>query len=158
MKPKGRGDQHQVEYSKIMEKVYIGSDFCEGPICRVHGPEFKKLGICTELNLSVERNEVPPEGIDVYAWIPVVDGYAPTLDQLAIGSAIIHESVELSNIVYVHCKNGHGRSPTMVAAYLTRYKGYEVGEAIKLIEEKRPEVHVEEVQIEALKEFSKKWK
>jgi len=154
--PNGRNDEHQMDYSKINEYLYIGSNLCKGGVCLIHGEEFKKIGVCTELNLTAEEKEYPPDDIDVYAWLPVVDGYAPTPDQLLIGTSIINESIKNKNTVYVHCKNGHGRSPTMVAAYLVKYEGKSIDEAIGVIKNVRPEVHIEDNQLKSLTEFVEK--
>lgn len=157
LKPKGRNDSHLFDYSQITDQIYIGSDLCKGSVCPVHGPEFKKLGVCVELNLSAEKKETPPDEIDSYTWMPVVDGYPPSLDQLNIGTAVINQAIENGETIYVHCKNGHGRSPTMVAGYLIRYRGMSVDEAVKFIAKRRPEIHIEKNQKSALAKFSKKW-
>lgn len=155
--PMGRDDGHEMDYSQITGNIFIGSDLCTGNVCPIHGPQFKKLGITVELNLSSEKKEIPPDHMDSYSWLPVVDGYAPNICQLAIGTSIINEAVASGNKVYIHCKNGHGRSPTMLAAYLLRYQNYSLDDAIKFIQSKRPEIHIEEKQIASLKEFSRKW-
>lgn len=155
--PRGRNDPHIFDYSKITDNVYIGSDFCKGRTCPVHDKQFHALGVTVELNLSAEKNEKPPEDIGVYSWIPVVDGYAPAQKQLDVGSAMINEAVENGDTVYVHCKNGHARSPTMVAAYLVRFQEMGADEAIDYIAKRRPEIHVEDTQREALKKFKKRW-
>ena len=157
IQPKGRNDLHIFDYSKITDNLYIGSDLCKGAVCPIHGPEFMALGILVELNLSAERKEIPPDGIDIYSWLPVPDGYPPTPEQLDIGSAIINQAVSEGKNIYVHCKNGHARSPTMVASYLIRFKGMGVDDAIDMIKAKRPEIHVEDNQRQALEEFKKKW-
>ncbi len=146
-------DKHTFDYSQITDNIFIGSDLCNGMSCQVHGPEFEKLGILVEINLSVEKKEVPPDGIDIYSWIPVADKHGPTQDQLYIGTAVINEAVMRDKKVYVHCKNGHGRSPTMVAAYLIRYHGKKVDEAVSMILHNRNEVHLEFDQREALGKF-----
>jgi len=151
------GDEHTFDYSRITDDIFIGSDLCRGMSCPVHGPEFEKLGILVELNLSVEKKETPPDGIDIYSWIPVADQHAPSPEQLDIGTAIINEAVMHGKKVYVHCKNGHERSPTMVAAYLIRYQGKTIDEALSMIKEKRDEVHLVAEQIEALRKFEEKW-
>ena len=142
--------EHQTDYSQITEQVFIGSDLCRGLVCPVHSVEFKRLGICGEVNLEMERDETPTPGVDAYIWLPVPDKTAPTLDQLRVGTAAVNEMVGVGNKVYVHCKNGHGRSPTMVAAYLIRYKGMTVEEAVQFIRQQRPEIHLEEEQMKAL--------
>ena len=50
-------------------------------------------------------------------------------------------------------KNGHGRSPTLVAAWFIS-RGKTLAQAIALIKRKRPEIHLEKSQIAALKQFS----
>jgi protein-tyrosine phosphatase len=153
LKPKGRNDSHKFDYSKITDKIYIGSDMCKGGVCMIHGEEFKKLGVSVEINLSIESNELPPKEISSYVWLPTVDGYAPSNIQLGIGTSVINEAVESDDTVYVHCRNGHGRSPTLVAAYFVRYKNISVDDAIELIGKKRSEVHVEDRQRKALMKF-----
>ena len=148
-------DGHSTEYSQITDRIYIGSDLCKGPSCPVHTEEFKRLGICGEINLEIEHPEMPPRSIDAYLWLPVADHKAPTMDQMMIGTAPMKQMVELGNTIYVHCKNGHGRSPTMVAALLIRDEGYHADRAIEFIKTKRPEAHLEETQLEALEAFQK---
>lgn len=151
-------DDHRADYSQITEQIYIGSDLCAGPVCPIHTEDFRKLGICGEINLEREHPELPPQNIDAYIWLPTADKQAPTLDQLVIGSGAINEMVGLGNKVYVHCRNGHGRSPTVVAAYLIRYQHQSVEEAIQFIKQGRPEIHLGLVQQLALSEFGKQWK
>lgn len=156
LKPKGRNDRHKFDYSKIMEYVFVGSDFCMGRNCKEHRVEFEKLNVDSEINLSIEKKETPPDNVSSYTWIPVVDGHAPTQEQMEVGASIINEAVKSKKNIYVHCKNGHGRSPTLVAAYLVRYQGMNADEAIRLIEKKRPEAHIEKTQAQALREFALK--
>ncbi len=153
LKPRGRNDGHEIDYSKITDNIYIGSDMCKGGVCKIHGEEFKSLGVTVELNLSQEKNELPPKDIESYSWLPVVDGYSPTLAQLNMGTALMDKAIKDGKTVYVHCKNGHGRSPTMVLAYLMRYKNMNYEEAHKLVKEKRPEIHIEDLQKSELEKF-----
>lgn len=157
-KPKGRNDGHETNYSEITKNIIIGSDLCQGKVCPVHHKEFEELDICHEINLSIERKEIPPERIDSYTWLPVVDGYSPNQDQFDLGTIIINEAVNKGKRVYVHCKNGHGRSPTLVAAYLIRYKGVSVDDAIMRVAKKRKEIHVEDSQIQELQKFARRIK
>ncbi len=155
--PKGRNDDHVFDYSKITDSIILGSDFCKGGVCFLHEEEFKELGISVEINLSYEENELPPKNLEGYLWLPVVDGYAPNETQLLIGSAAIHEALQNGKRVYIHCRNGHGRSPALVIAYLTRYESMSLEDAASLIKTKRPESHLERVQIDALNEFKERW-
>lgn len=153
--PRGRNDGHVFEYSKVTDEVFVGSDFCKGGVCLIHAEEFKKLGVGVEINLSQEDNELPPKkGVSSYTWLPVADGAAPTQAQLAMGTSIINSAVNSGLKVYVHCRNGHGRSPTLVVAYLVKYRGMSLDDAYRFIKEKRPESHIEETQREALEKFT----
>lgn len=156
MEPKGRDDGHSFDYSQITEQIYIGSDLCKGGVCLIHGEEFERLGVSVEINLCAEEDELPPkDGINAYVWLPVIDGYAPSQDQLAMGTNVIDGAIKSGKKVYVHCRNGHARSPSLVAGYLAKYGGMSLDNALNLIKEKRPESHIEENQKIALMEFVK---
>lgn len=156
-KPQGRNDGHLMDYSLVADHIYVGSNLCQGPVCPIHGPEFLELDICVEINLDNERREIPPEQLESYTWIPVVDGHAPRQVQLDIGSAIIHAALAQNKNVYIHCKNGHGRGPTLAAAYLVRYTDSSVEAAERQLQSKRPEIHIENTQKAALEEFKARW-
>lgn len=96
-----------------------------------------------------------PFGVDFYVWIPVKNHMAPKIEQLDFGVSVLEKLVAMGRKVYVHCKNGHGRAPTMVAAYLVK-KGSAPAGAEKFIFSKRPSIHLEDAQREALEDFSKK--
>ena len=83
----------ELEYSKVINKIYVGSDFCCGRSCKDHAEEFKKLGVSVEICLTIEKKEIPPDNLDLYAWMPIVDEYPPSPDQLDLGVAIINQSV-----------------------------------------------------------------
>ena len=155
--PRGRNDGHEFDHSKVTDQIYLGSDLCKAGVCLIHGDEFRRLGITVELNLSRENNELPPKDIETYLWLPVVDGYSPTQAQFDLGTSAMHEAIKGGKIIYVHCKNGHARSPSLVVAYIVRFEGKSIDEATNLIKEKRPEVHIEETQLSELKVFQERW-
>lgn len=158
MEPKGRNDDHVFDYSKITDQLYIGSDLCKRGVCLIHGEEFKALGVEFEINMSRENNELPPKDMKIgYLWLPVADGYSPTQLQLDIGTSAMNDIINQEKNVYVHCKNGHGRSPTMVIAYFVRYQGYFPDDAATFIKEIRPEIHIEDTQKKELYNFKKRW-
>jgi dual specificity MAP kinase phosphatase len=96
-----------------------------------------------------------PFGVKYYLWLPVKDHQAPTQEQLMVGVDFIDTLVSRKIKIYIHCKNGHGRSPTLVAAYLIATKGMTVDQAVKYIEKRRPSIHLEKVQYAALKKFER---
>lgn len=105
--------------------------------------------------MSLEAEEIDsPFGVDFFTWIPVNDHTPPTMDQLEFGVSTLTKLIQMNKKIYVHCKHGHGRAPTMVAAYFIS-EGAEVSEAVARIKEKRPVIHLEESQVKALGEFKK---
>lgn len=139
-----------LEYSYIADGIYIGTDQC----CQAHFDEkLMQEGIEADISLEEERVDTP-FGVQFYVWIPVKDHTAPTNEQLSFGVATIKKLVDMQKKVYVHCQNGHGRAPTMVAAYLIK-NGKTIDEAVDFIKNKRPSIHLEQIQKTALEEFSK---
>jgi len=137
-----------LEYSYITDGIYIGTNQC----CVMGLADvLKKENITADISLEEDRLDVP-FGVDIYVWIPVVDQMAPTQDQLSFGTESIQKLTTQDRNVYVHCRNGHGRAPTFVSAYLIQ-KGYKPKEAIDFIESKRPSIHLSKTQEEALKRY-----
>lgn len=143
-----------LDYSQITDSIFIGTNQC----CQSHfSEELLNKGITADISLEEERMDAP-FGVSYYTWIPVKDHTAPTVDQLSFGLATLAKLVSLGIKVYVHCKNGHGRAPTLVAAYLVAREGVSVDEALGRIKKKRPSIHLEQTQIDALLTFFKEFK
>ena len=153
-----RGVPHHIDkvnhaHDKITSYIHIGTNLC----CGLHFQKLKKLGFVADLDLEAERIERLSPGFKNYLRLPVKDDYAPSQKQFEKGTDFIDKFVKAKKKIYVHCKKGHGRSPTMTAAYFIR-KGKSVSNAIKYIKTCRPEIHLEKVQVEALKKWSKRFK
>lgn len=58
-------------------------------------------------------------GFEVY-YLPVVDECAPDLEAMEQALDWLDESIYLDKKVLVHCRLGHGRTGTFIAAYLLR--------------------------------------
>jgi len=70
------------------------------------------------------------------------------------GATHIDSAVKNKEKIFVYCRLGHGRSPTLVAAYFI-LQGLSAQEAVAKIKEKRPEIHPVAEQIEALEKFAR---
>ncbi|MBI3114529.1 MAG: dual specificity protein phosphatase family protein, partial [Candidatus Harrisonbacteria bacterium] len=141
--------QNEIDFNYITDGIYIGTNQC----CKVHFEErLIKEGITADISLEEERVDAP-FGVAFYTWIPVKNHTAPTPDQLEFGVSVLEKLVAIGKKIYVHCKNGHGRAPTLVAAYLTR-KGEGPEEAEAFIKSKRPSMHLQDAQRAALRDFS----
>lgn len=138
----------ELDYNYIIDGIYIGTNQC----CVMGLADvLKKEGITADISLEENRLDAP-FGVDVYLWIPVVDHEAPTQEQLSFGAESIERLIAQERKIYIHCKNGHGRAPTLVSAYLIR-KGYEPQKAIEFIASKRKGVHTHKPQEEALQKY-----
>jgi len=141
-------DHKPLDYDYITDGIYIGTNVC----CQLHFDErLVEEGIEADISLEGERVDAP-FGVRFYLWLPVIDHTAPTPEQLEVGITMLETLVRLKKKVYVHCKNGHGRAPTLVAAYLIK-QGKTVEEAEQLLKTKRSAVHIRDVQKEALQSF-----
>lgn len=138
------------EYSQISEYIYIGTNMC----CQAHfDKSLLRKGIKADISLEEKRLD-HPFGVDYYLWLPTKDHQAPTLKQLRIGVSFLKEALKQKSKCYVHCQRGHGRAPTLVAAFLAS-EGINVQKAFSLIKKKRPDIHPNKRQIAMIEKFKK---
>lgn len=138
-----------IEFSKIDEYIYIGTNMC----CTFHFSKLMKMGVKADVDLEDEELERSRE-MDIFIWLPVKDHYPPTPDQLTVGVKFIDGLVKSRIKTYIHCQKGHGRAPTLAAAYYI-VKGKDVKEAIKYVKERRPITHLSKRQVKALTAFTR---
>ncbi len=143
-------DHHvQMDVSEITPSLYLGTNQC----CREH---FKVMlldrGVSHDVSLEGEALDAP-FGVETFLWLPTQDHAAPTQMDLRLGVDYLSNVMRLHGKVYVHCKNGHGRAPTLVAAWFIS-QGEDVDRAIQRVRQGRTEIHLEPVQIEALRVFA----
>lgn len=143
--------EHQnLDYNYIDQGIYIGTNQC----CQTHfDEELINDGVTEDISLEKEHIDAP-YGVNSYLWLPVADDTPPSLDQLKIGVNAIEELISLDKKVYVHCKNGHGRAPTLVSAYFIKSRNIAPKEAISLIKSKRPTIHLQDSQVKILETYA----
>jgi protein-tyrosine phosphatase len=138
------------DYSQITDEVYIGTNMC----CQLgFSKELLSKGVRADISLEQDRTDAP-EGVDYFLWLPTVNKEPPKPKDLEIGVKFLDFLISNKVKTFIHCRNGHGRAPTLFAAYLIS-RGMEVEEAIKLMTSKRPAVSLSESQVRALHEFKK---
>ncbi len=138
----------KLDYSKITDYIYLGTNQC----CQTHFDErLMEKGIRADISLEKNRLDAP-FGVKYYLWLPTADGKAPTPRQLELGIAMLRFFVKNKIRVYVHCKNGHGRAPTLVAAYLMT-TGMDMPEAVAYVKKRRPVMHLNTIQLNVLRRF-----
>lgn len=110
---------------------------------------------CAVLDLTAEFAETAPlRGSDAYRSLPVLDTMAPTPDELSAAVTWLANRLA-EGPAYVHCALGHGRSATVVVAYLLAIgRIATVEEGLELVCSKRPGVRLNAQQIRALRRYS----
>lgn len=84
-----------------------------------------------------------------YFWLPITNHFAPTYDMIHAFFNIVEKNKD-SNIL-VHCRDGRGRSGTLVTAYLMKKLKLSSGDAIEHMKSIKPDVSLTELQLEKLK-------
>jgi dual specificity MAP kinase phosphatase len=120
-------------YTRITPQLFVG-----GQYSRKGWAKLARRGATAAVSMRAEYDDrgegfLPPR----YLHLPTVDNHAPTLDQLLQGIHFIHTEVDRGGQVYIHCWEGVGRGPTMLAAYLVS-TGMKPSEAWAKIREVRP--------------------
>jgi len=118
----------------------------------------ENTGIGAVVNLRAEHQDVFTSPLPIaYLWLPVEDYDDPTPEQLMIGAQFIDAEVRAEHRVFIHCKMGIGRAPTMAAAYLV-WTGLSTEEAVQRVEGLSPQPNGPAVSRIALRHFETKMK
>lgn len=142
----------RIKYSRITPYIYVGTNLC----CRDHSLFLQKLGVSVDIDLGYEHGErVITKPMEITLYLPTRDHHAPSLEKLIVGASLLDIAVRAKKRVYVHCKNGHGRAPALVAAYLMT-RGMSLQEALAFLKERRPVAHLNREQRAALHRF-RRW-
>lgn len=134
------------DYDQINDEVFIGTNMC----CQFgFNKELLTKNVRADISLEELRVDAPI-GVDYFLWLPTIDQESPAPDKLTLGVMLLDFLLSRKIKVYIHCKNGHGRAPTLFVAYLIK-RGMEVSEAMKYLQSKRPAVHLSSAQFEGLR-------
>jgi len=136
------------DYNKIGDNLFVGTNMC----CEYgFSKELLSKGVRADISLEEDRTDAP-DGVDYFFWLPTKDGEAPEPDKLEIAVQLLDSLLKNRVSTFVHCKNGHGRAPTLVAAYFIKH-GMGVQEAIHRVSSQRPSIHPTPAQVKALEAF-----
>jgi protein-tyrosine phosphatase len=137
-----------MKYSRITPNIYVGPQFRQSGKHRLEA-----LGISASLNLRAEFDDRARHlEFTQHCYLPTEDDHAPTLAQLEQGIQFIQQITGQAGSVYIHCRGGIGRAPTMTAAYLID-QGATLDEAICLIRKSRPFIKIMPLQMQRLTQF-----
>ena len=144
----------KMSYNRIEELIYAGNNMC----CQGHfEEELLSKGISADISLEAENLD-NPQGVRYFFWFPWKEDTAPILELIDVALDVLDDLMKRNIKTYIHCRNGHGRTTTFLAAYFIRKKGVSLDAALSIIKEKRPSGHLNEVQKQFLIEFEKKTK
>jgi len=141
----------RMSYNKIGEFIYAGNNMC----CQNHfEEELLVKGISADISLEFERLD-NPQGVKYFFWFPWKEDTAPSLELVDLCLDALDGLISRNVKTYIHCKNGHGRTTTLLASYFIREKSVQPREAIVMVKEKRPSAHLNEIQMAFLEDFDK---
>jgi len=111
------------------------------------------MGVTAIVNMRMHNDysDAEHEGIK-YLHLPTVDNTPPPLEVLLKGADFIDSEIENGGSVYVHCRQGLGRGPTMAMAYLIK-TGLTYVDAYAMIKRVRIFINPRPGQIAMLKEL-----
>ncbi len=143
---------HEVmSYNQIDDLLFGGNNMC----CQTHfEKELLSKGITADISLEAERLD-NPSGVNYFFWFPWKEDTAPPMELINIAIDTLDALVKRGVKVYVHCRNGHGRTTTFLAAYFI-HKGKTVEEALAYVLGKRPSGHLNDVQRSFLGQYGNK--
>ena len=133
---------------EVTATLYLGSQYN-----LVGLRKLKALGITAIINMRMHSvySQVRYEGFD-YLHLPTPDNTPPELEALKKGADFADQAVKHGGKVYIHCRQGLGRGPTMATAYLLK-TGLTLANALALIRKARPFINPRPGQIARLKEL-----
>ncbi|MFO8058651.1 MAG: dual specificity protein phosphatase family protein [bacterium] len=141
-------------FEEVEEGLFIGARLIEEDV-----PSVREAGIKAVLDLIAEFG--PPSGIArdpgmTYLALPVLDGTAPSLSDLDQAARFVHNARQAGAPLLVHCTFGHGRSATVIAAYLLKTgSARNIREAMQKLTRLERKIWLSREQKKVLKTFEK---
>ncbi len=134
--------------SEITPSLFLGGQYSNLGLEKLHKQEFTAIVNMREKTAEPQAKE---KGLK-YLHLPTKDQQAPSMENLQRGVKFITTEIENGGRVYVHCRGGEGRGPSMVIAYLIS-TGMTFEDALESVRKVRHFIRPTNVQQEQLKEF-----
>jgi protein tyrosine phosphatase (PTP) superfamily phosphohydrolase (DUF442 family) len=136
--------------SQITANLFLGSQY---NLLGLKKPKAMGITAIVNMRMHADYDDAAHEGIK-YLHLPTVDNTPPPLDVLIKGAEFIDTEIKNKGKVYVHCRQGLGRGPTMAMAYLIK-TGLTYQQAYAMIRRVRIFINPRPGQIEMLKKLEK---
>jgi hypothetical protein len=141
--------QKEKPFHEITHNLWLGRRLIQG-----EATYFSQSSEAAVLDMTAEFAENGNLRNQNYLCIPTLDHTSPSKEQLELAVTFIRKHI-LTRPVFVHCALGHGRSATVVTAWLlAQNNSLDVEAAIKQIKAIRPGIGLNAGQISSLKAFS----
>ena len=139
--------------SQITANLFLGSQYS-----LIGLQKLRVLGVTAVVNMREHPifRESQYEGFH-YMHLPTEDNTPPALEVLIRGVDFVDKEIKAGGKVYIHCRQGLGRGPTMCLAYLIS-TGLTYDDAFALVKKVRTFINPRPGQIERLKELEKYYK
>lgn len=132
----------------ILPWLYVGGQY------KIRGlDKLKKWGITGVINMRQAsfKQASHADWLD-YLHLPTQDLTPPSIEKLDAGVAFINKHKTHNGKVYVHCRWGEGRGPTMAAAYLIS-RGMSTDQSLDAIRDIRNFIRLSDSQLSRLREY-----
>ena len=137
----------RLKRSQITAQLFLG-----GQYSLVGLKKLKEMGITAIVNMrETSLYTAPIEGFK-YLHLPTVDNTPPSIKDLNRGAIFVDEEIKNNGKVYIHCRQGLGRGPSMAIAYLLKL-GTTYEDAFALVKSVRSFINPRPEQILRLKEL-----
>jgi hypothetical protein len=138
-------------YVQVIQGLYFGRRLTNAEVSSA-----KAVGWTAVLDLACEFSEVSGlRNVARYYSLPILDATAPGLAHLRQAVGFLADTVP-SGRVYVHCALGHGRSATIVMAYLLAVgEVADIRSGLARLRSLRPQVKLHRAQIDLLRSFTR---
>lgn len=118
--------------------------------------EVARIGITHIIDMQIEFDDTSlaePHGIEVL-WNPIDDDFQPKPPEIfQCGVDFALDALdEKDSKLFIHCAAGIHRAPMMALALLCAM-GWGIGEAMTMLQARRPEVDFAEVYVESVEKF-----
>lgn len=137
-----------LRHSQITANLFLGGQYNLTGLKKL-----KAIGVTAIINMRMHSiyQAAQYEGFN-YLHLPTIDNTAPLLQDLIKGAAFAHDEIKNGGKVYIHCRQGLGRGPTMAIAYLLKM-GATYEDAFATVKKTRTFINPRPEQIERLKEL-----
>ena len=137
-----------LRFSRVTPQLYVGPQF------NAAGKRaLERAGITAVVNLRTEYDDAAYGlAFPHYCYLPTIDVDSPSPAHFQKGVDFIQTQIAAGGKVYIHCKAGVGRAPTLAAAYLIA-QGHSLDDAEALIKQARPFITITPPQRAALQRY-----